>query len=266
LARFLDAPSFVRSFAYASGPAYGLLLDQADPGWHRRLDADADLGALLARAHGIGPPDPAGHAARVQRYDRDGSLGRAEDAREQARAARVAAWRATLVDGPRLVLPLARTSYQFNPQTLATLDGIGTVYPSLRLTDAWGELVVVEGGAALAPADRRRAAVALPANRAPLAGEVVAGEGWPLTLAPGWTLVAGEREGDMTLAPGPHWPGRTVAGRRTGACRRDRAGRAPYTRGPQATPPEDPVMTDRSRRDVILAATALAVGATATGS
>lgn len=204
LARFLDAPSFVRSFAYASGPAYGLLLDQADPGWHRRLDADADLGALLARAHGIGPPDPAGHAARVQRYDRDGSLGRAEDAREQARAARVAAWRATLVDGPRLVLPLARTSYQFNPQTLATLDGIGTVYPSLRLTDAWGELVVVEGGAALVHADRKRAAVALPANRAPLAGEVVAGEGWTLTLAPGWTLVVGEREGDMTLAPGPH--------------------------------------------------------------
>src|SRR5690606_9983974 len=40
------------SFAYARGPAYGLLLDQADPGWHRRLDADADLGALLARAHG----------------------------------------------------------------------------------------------------------------------------------------------------------------------------------------------------------------------
>jgi len=140
----------------------------------------------------------------VQRYDRDGSLGRAEDAREQARAARVAAWRATLVDGPRLVLPLARTSYQFNPQTLATLDGIGTVYPSLRLTDAWGELVVVEGGAALVHADRKRAAVALPANRAPLAGEVVAGEGWTLTLAPGWTLVAGEREGDMTLAPGPH--------------------------------------------------------------
>ena len=37
LARQLDAPSFVRSFAYASGPAYGLLLDEALPDWRRGL-------------------------------------------------------------------------------------------------------------------------------------------------------------------------------------------------------------------------------------
>ena len=48
-------------------------------------------------------------------------------------------------------LPLARSRFQFNPQTLAALDGVGTVYPTLRLADVWGELVVDGEAEILAP-------------------------------------------------------------------------------------------------------------------
>ncbi|MCD9006944.1 hypothetical protein LDO31_11990 [Luteimonas sp. XNQY3] len=194
LARFLGSPSFVRSFAYASGPAYGLLLDDADPEWRGRLDADADLGALLARALRIEAAVPADPDTRHRRYDADGSLRTAEEARDRDRLDRVARWRDTLVEGPVLVLPLQNMNLQFNPQTLAALDDIGTVYPTLRLTDTWGELAVVEGGAALVHADYRSATVALPQD-----GDGTQGEGWTLTLTPGWTLVPGSRAGDMTL-------------------------------------------------------------------
>lgn len=200
LARFLDAPSFVRSFAYASGPAYGLLLDDADPDWRGRLDADADLGHLLAAATGIEPaaatagPDL---RARAGRYDSYGSLRAAEVARERDRQARLAAWRASLVDGPVLVLPLSSPGFQFNPQTLAALDGVGTVYPHLRLTDGWGELQVA-GGAALVHADWKRASVALAEG-----GDGRSGPGWRLELAPGWTLAPGPRAGDLTVQPPP---------------------------------------------------------------
>ncbi|MDH7452808.1 hypothetical protein QF205_06895 [Luteimonas composti] len=193
LARFLDAPSFVRSFAYASGPAYGLLLDDADPGWRGRLGTDADLGALLASALRIDPDDGADLAARGRRYDPDGTLRDAEQARERERSARQETWRKQLVEGPVLVLPLSRPSFQFNPQTLAALDDVGTVYPTLRLGDAWGELVV-DGGVALVHADRKRATVALPADRSALSGD-----GWTLALKPGWKLARGERCGDMTV-------------------------------------------------------------------
>ena len=107
LARFLDAPSFARSFAYASGPAYGLLLDDADPDWRARLGADADLGALLAAALRIAPGDGADLAARERRYDPDGALRETEQARERERTARQETWRKLLVDGPVLVLPLS---------------------------------------------------------------------------------------------------------------------------------------------------------------
>src|SRR6185436_19386718 len=42
--------TFVRSFAYASGPAYALLLDALDPSWRNAPKADFDLGRQLAAA------------------------------------------------------------------------------------------------------------------------------------------------------------------------------------------------------------------------
>jgi hypothetical protein len=48
-----DYPTFVRSFAYATGPAIGLLLDSASPSWRKKLAAPNDFGKLLADAYGI---------------------------------------------------------------------------------------------------------------------------------------------------------------------------------------------------------------------
>ncbi len=42
-----QAQTFVRSFAYLSGPAYGLLLDERMPKWRSTLNAASDLGAIL---------------------------------------------------------------------------------------------------------------------------------------------------------------------------------------------------------------------------
>lgn len=194
LSRFLDAPSFVRSFAYASGPAYGLLLDDADPTWRHKLGAGANLGALLAKAYRIDAAVPVDLDERKRRFDNDGSLRAAEVRRDRERIARVDAYRAALVDGPVLVLPLAKTNFQFNPQTLVALENTGTIYPTLRLTDAWGDLVVERNGA-LVYADHTRATVSLRGNgRDPLHGD-----GWKLTLKPGWKLAPGARAGDSML-------------------------------------------------------------------
>lgn len=48
--QLLEAPekaSFVRTFAYPSGAAYGILLDAYSPGWTRRIEAGDDLAELL---------------------------------------------------------------------------------------------------------------------------------------------------------------------------------------------------------------------------
>ena len=43
-------PSFVGQFEAASGPAYGVLLDDLLPGWRRQVRSTSDLGDLLASA------------------------------------------------------------------------------------------------------------------------------------------------------------------------------------------------------------------------
>ena len=53
-----ELPTFVRSFAYLSGPAYGLLLDDAAPDWQHKAKSTDDFGTLLQTAVGIKLSEP----------------------------------------------------------------------------------------------------------------------------------------------------------------------------------------------------------------
>lgn len=188
-------PSYVRSFAYGSGPAYGALLDQAGADWRRRALAGDDLGDLLARALRVAPPTAAGAVRRREAAYGGDAVRREETEREAARQHRVAALRAHLVDGPTLTLPVRQPRINFNPGELEPLGDAGTAYPTLRAGDAWGELIVFSGGALLAP-DWSKVVVGAPADPT---GRPLRGEGWELELAPGWSIDRGPRPGDWML-------------------------------------------------------------------
>lgn len=192
LAVFVDAPTFVRSFAYATGPAYGLLLDEADPAWRTRLGSDGRLDQLLASAWHLPDAAPGSIGAREKVYD-DGSLRRHEVELDHKRRAQLAALKAKLVDGPVLILPLHHTGYQFNPQTLKPLGDLGTVFPTARVTDDWGSLTVEDD--ALLNQDAKRGTVS--AKGLDLAH--ARGAGWQLELKPGWVIVPGIRKGDFVV-------------------------------------------------------------------
>ena len=191
-----DRPSFVRSFAYVTGPAYGLLLDALAPAWKASLHRGIGLSTLLR--------DAAGDAATLNLAERaavyyGATLQAEEAARAKAIAARKASYRARLVDGPKLTLRHgAKMSIGFNPNNLLPLDELGTVYPTLRLSDEWGVLEVTDG--ALVSADWSHTDVAAPsASAQPAGGAALQGPGWTLTLDPGWMLAEGTRRGDLLV-------------------------------------------------------------------
>lgn len=194
LSAFVDAPTFVRSFAYATGPAYGLLLDQADPQWRSKLKSGKRLDELLSAALALPASDFARLKAREAAYD-DGTLRAHEVGREAARQTHLAALKAKLVDGPVLVLPLHKANYQFNPQTLVPLDGYGVVYPTIRLACDWGVLAVDDG--ALLDKEMTTARV----SAAGIDASGLKGSGWRLELKSGWAVRPGARKGDWTVAP-----------------------------------------------------------------
>ena len=72
----------------------------------------------------------------------------------------------------------------FNPSILFDLGQYGTVYPTARITDVWGELLVSK---AMLMKDWR--VVYLPAGESlNTTGDKIEGDGWELNLKPGWQL------------------------------------------------------------------------------
>ena len=188
-----EATTFVRSFAYASGPAYGLLLDERLPGWRTRVKSTPDLAVLLGGTITSSAAAPVeqraleygGAALRITETERD--------VRTQAEIAR---YRKLLVDGPTLTLPdSGKFLYTFDPNEVVTLPGFGMVFPTTQVSDEWGAADVSEGGALLAT-DRHSVRIAAPAS---VDGPHVKGPGWTLDLAAGWRIVPTEKAGSFTL-------------------------------------------------------------------
>jgi len=193
--------SFTRSFAYASGPAYGLLLDDVRPDWREGLTPASDLGELLRAAHAIELPDylPSRAVQRARRHDGEHVI-TMERQRAERREIRLAAIRSRFIESPVLVLALGDgMRYSFDPNATEALDEHSTVYSPTTVRDAWGSLEVNSGGALLI----RSAAGAMVEARVPAPTDTDArpltGDGWILRLGAGYEVVAGEREGDVTI-------------------------------------------------------------------
>jgi hypothetical protein len=193
-----DDSTFVRSFAYATGPGYGLLLDRYLPGWHDQLKPDQGLGALLQNALHIALPANLQLAAERRATQYDGTtLRAAETERETRRRQIVAVYHARFIDGPVLTLPFRNMHVQFDPRNLQPLGDAGTVYPNLRISDDWG-ILDAKNGALMKP-DWSAVIVVAPSAST---GSSLKGDGWTLGLKPGWKIVVGTRKGDFILVSG----------------------------------------------------------------
>lgn len=195
LSAHVGNPSFVRSFAYATGPAYGLLLDRYAAGWRQQLAAGLRFDTRLQQALDMEAPTDVQRLAsrRAQLYG-GAALRVSETERENKRQQAIAANRKKFVDGPVLLLPFQHMKVQFNPSNLQPLGEHGTVYPTMRISDDWGVLEASDG--ALMKSDWSAVTVVAPAASA---GSDLKGEGWTLQLKPGWRLIPGTRKGDLVL-------------------------------------------------------------------
>jgi len=128
-----STPTFVRAFAYGTGPAIGVLLDEFAPDWRNAVRASRDISGLLAQAIQFQRPRnlPAVARARAQEYGWE-EVNRSETARDSARAPSMRAYRARLSEGPTLTLRQSKDSlsWSYDPTELSAFDLHSTVYPS----------------------------------------------------------------------------------------------------------------------------------------
>ena len=118
-------PTFVRSFAYVTTPAW------------RTLGAKWSAG------------NPAGVEEAAKRYDGEKLLA-AERLRDEKKKAQLAQFKTRFIDGLHVTIALKHAQMEFNPNEAIPFPPHGTVYPTLTLRDDWGSLVVRNGGALIA--------------------------------------------------------------------------------------------------------------------
>jgi hypothetical protein len=196
-----STPTFARSFAYVSGPAYGALLDMARTPWRRRIAAEGDLGRALAAAHRISFPQPDEKAvqASASRYQGDEVVA-VEKRRDEKRQRDLAAARRRFIEGPVLALPVtSNVKYSFDPNNVVSIDAANTLYPTLRLVDEWGILEAADGAWVMRNESGAftRAQLEAPTS---LSARPLTGKGWTLELKEGWRVVPGERSGDFLVS------------------------------------------------------------------
>src|SRR3954447_5060440 len=182
--------SFVGNFEAASGPAYGVLLDDLLPGWRRQVRGASDLGDLLASAtHRPATTDLAKAAAR---YD-GAKLRTAEETRDRAQQVRIAELRRRFVDGPVLTMPAPGRGTSDTTGSVV-IPGAGTVFfHNFTQSGQWGRLEA--NGGVLRSSDGATLSVPVTGT---LEGINLKGDGWSATLNSGWVVRPAARAGSFT--------------------------------------------------------------------
>jgi len=188
--------TFVRQFAYPTGTAYGVLLDDYAPGWTHRIKSTDDLGKLIE-------PFADAEATTSPKKDLEATassyggpeIREREVKREAEHKVRVAELRRRFVEGAILILPRGRGA-SFASAGITTIPGEGTVYRTYRTKADWGTL---EASSVLVDMDRGRLIVPAPPADALGDGKTLKGDGWTLAIEPGWAIRPGPRSGDFQL-------------------------------------------------------------------
>src|SRR5664279_388536 len=92
----------------------------------------------------------------------------------------------TFTQKPVVFLELESPSFDFEPEDIHSLDSLGTLYNSIRVSDNWGKLTVEKGGCLVSNNLKfiRITAKAFKADK-----NHISGEGWHLILNNDWELV-----------------------------------------------------------------------------
>lgn len=173
------ASSFIRTFAYFSGPAYGLLLDHASNDWRKHIKGSDDLAAFVAEAYKIHPSKDVSKS--VFKYNGD-SIMASEDQREKDRQEKIENLRKAFVDNSVLIFPGG--SHSFDSRGAIVIPGEGTVYfGPFKASGPWGSLDATNG--VLVASDGSKRILAAPIR---VDEKTFKGDGWTLVVGDGWAV------------------------------------------------------------------------------
>ena len=142
----MDGSGFGNSFAYLTGPTYGLLIDEMIPDWRNSIRSGKTIPDVISTEIAI--PDTIDNAEieRISaRYGLTEYLNK-ERNRLEARDKEDAELRARFSESKWLVIPNDNINFGFNPsERLVAYDTIGVICNTMQLRGSFGTLEVGNG-------------------------------------------------------------------------------------------------------------------------
>ena len=187
LARIYSMQSYARSYGFIHGALYASLL--YDKGYDfKNIKTDSfDLGNTVRELYKIELPDICRDVAGslAVNYDIE-SVNKEEEKREAEIKESIHSQISIFTEKPVVFLELESPSFDFEPEDIHSLDTLGTIYNSMRVSDNWGKLTVDKGGCLVSNNLKfiRITAKAFKADK-----NHISGDGWHLILNSEWELV-----------------------------------------------------------------------------
>lgn len=187
LDRIYSMQSYARSYGFIHGALYASLL--YDKGYDlKKIKSDSfDLGNTVKELYNIDLPvicrDVAGSLA--VNYDIE-SVNKEEEKRDKDIKESIHSQISIFTEKPVVFLELESPYFDFEPEDIHSLDTLGTLYNSMRVSDNWGKLTVDKGGCLVSNNLKfiRITAKAFKADK-----NHISGDGWHLLLNSEWELV-----------------------------------------------------------------------------
>ena len=193
----MENPTFVSSFAYRTIPVYGYFMKKDDENWNLKISSETNLADFISDFYSFTLAESIKNQFEDVRTDYNyQQINYQENEREEKQKALLEILDDKFKNNPVLVIPLQNMSISYNPGTLIPYREIGTVYPTLRITDDWGILTVEKG--ALVTKNWKSVIITEPVNTI----DTISGNGWKLTLNKGWEI--SETDGNFILAKKEH--------------------------------------------------------------
>jgi hypothetical protein len=192
---FFENPTFIRSFAYYTTPAYGYLLYGKSKNWNKEITMNTNLANYFIKAFNINLPTNLKKTVEIisGNYNEKIIVGE-ETAREEKNKKIIADYKHKFIDSPHFELRFEKMNISFDPRNIVPLEDKGTVYPNIKVTDLWGILSVDDG--ALMSSNWDKITITHPIK---IENKKIIGAGWTLELADNYSIEKDETNGNYKL-------------------------------------------------------------------
>lgn len=188
LDRVYQMQSYSRSYGFIHGALYASLLKEKGFDFSKIKTNEIDLGNSVRETYNIELPsvcrDVAGSLAVNYNID---EINKEEEQRLADLKESIHKQISIFTEKPVVFIELESPYFDFEPEDIHSLDTLGTLYASIRVSDNWGKLTVSKGGCLLSNNFKfmRITARGFKANQ-----KHISGEDWVLILNNDYELVA----------------------------------------------------------------------------